>query len=36
MTIGRSLRKAALAAGAIAAMAAMSGSASAHWHGGCW
>lgn len=33
---GRSLRKAALAIGAVAAMAAMSGSASAHWHGGCW
>ena len=36
IALGRSLRKAALAAGAIAAMAAMSGSASAHWHGGCW
>ena len=36
ITSGRSVRKAALAIGAIAAMAAMSGSASAHWHGGCW
>ena len=35
-TLGRSIRNTALAIGVIAAMTAMSGSASAHWHGGCW
>jgi hypothetical protein len=34
--LGRSLRKAALVACAIAGLTAMSGSASAYWHGGCW
>jgi hypothetical protein len=36
MTIERFARKAAIALCAIAAMVTMSGSASAHWHGGCW
>jgi hypothetical protein len=35
-TLGGSACKAALAVGVIAAITAMSGSASAHWHGGCW
>ena len=35
-TLRRSARTAALAIAAIAAMAALRGSASAHWHGGCW
>jgi hypothetical protein len=30
------IRKTALAIGAMAVLAAISGSASAHWHGGCW
>jgi hypothetical protein len=34
--LGRSIRNMAVAIGAIASMTAMSGSASAHWHGGCW
>lgn len=34
--LGQPVRKTLVAIGAIAALAALSGSASAHWHGGCW
>ena len=35
-TMGSLARKATTAVCAAAALAAMGGNASAHWHGGCW